>query len=569
MKSTRQPQAAASPALISNRRGGGRLNLAASLSPDGRRMVFLSERDQFSIDLFLADAVTGRVVSKLLTTATSADFESLQYLHSAGAWDSSGTRYALGTISHGRATLIILNVDQPSDRRELPMAGVDEVYSPTWSPDGTRIAFSALAGGVSDLSVVDLGTGAIRRLTNDPYADLQPAWSPDGTAIAFTTDRFTTDLASLAYGSYRIGLLDPASAAIVPAPSVAGINHLDPEWSGDGSLFFVGDPEGVPNVFRLDLASAGVSQVTGVTTAVAGVTPVSPALSVARDTGAIAFSVFRNGAYEVHRIDAPSTVETAATLEAHSGPAVAAADDGDRDAGIAPVPPLPAIAEPRERSDYSPRLSLEGIGSPYFSAGGGPLGSYVSGGASVLFGDLLGDHQLMTAAHISSRFDESAVGAMYVNRSSRWSWGVSLEQTPDVRVRTTGAELDPTREHAVTRTRERMLWTTRRLGGFAAYPLSRSRRVEIHGGIRAARILARPAHRARLDAIRHGVRGGNPAARQRPVDRHRRGWTGADRRHRRSSARRRRSSAAATGCRRPPMSASCNMRACSPTTAPM
>ena len=67
----------------------------------------------------------------------------------------------------------------------------------------------------------------------------------------------------------------------------------------------------------------------------------------------------------------------------------------------------------------------------------------MSVGASLLFGDLLGDHQLLTAAHISSRLDESAVGAMYVNRTSRWNWGVSLEQTPDVRVRTTGAEIDP------------------------------------------------------------------------------------------------------------------------------
>ena len=58
----RRRAAPASPALISSRRGGGRLNLAASLSPDGRRMVFLSERDQFSIDLFLADAVTGRII---------------------------------------------------------------------------------------------------------------------------------------------------------------------------------------------------------------------------------------------------------------------------------------------------------------------------------------------------------------------------------------------------------------------------------------------------------------------------------------------------------------------------
>ena len=217
--------------------------------------------------------------------------------------------------------------------------------------------------------------------------------------------------------------------------------------------------------------------------------------------------MFRNGGYEVHRIDAPSPVDTRWNARGSTRPRRAAGDDGGgrrrHRAGAAAARDAPAQ---RDRSDYRPRLSLEGIGSPYFSAGGGPLGSYVSGGASLLFGDLLGDHQLLTAAYISSRLDESAVGAMYVNRTSRWNWGVSIEQTPDLRVRTTGAELDPTREHAVTRTRERMLWTTRRLGGFAAYPLSRSRRVEIHGGIRRARFLARPADRARLDAIRHGVR---------------------------------------------------------------
>ena len=313
------PPATASPALISNRRGGGRLNLAASLSPDGRRMVFLSERDQFSIDLFLADASTGRVIGKLLTTSTNADFESLQYLHSAGAWDWSGTRYALGTITRGRATLIIIDVDQPwiAASCRWPASTRSTVHLVT-----RRHAHRLFRAGRRGQRSLGRGprTGAIRRLTADPYADLQPAWSPDGTAIAFTTDRFTTDLLSLAYGSYRIGLLDPATAAIVPAPSVAGINHLDPEWSGDGSLFFVGDPEGVPNVFRLDLASAAVSQVTSITTAVAGVTPVSPALSVARDTGAIAFSVFRHGAYEVHRLDAPSPIEAAETLEATAGP---------------------------------------------------------------------------------------------------------------------------------------------------------------------------------------------------------------------------------------------------------
>jgi hypothetical protein len=233
-------------------------------------------------------------------------------------------------------------------------------------------------------------------------------------------------------------------------------------------------------------------------------------LSVSRDTGAIAFSVFRNSAFEVHRLAEPRLVEK--TMASHlgleaevsavpsvgpassdlgqqaSGLAVSSlpdtAGDDTRAAGLVPVPPLAAIASQRDHASYRPRLSLEGIGAPYFSAGGGPLGNYVSGGASLLFGDLLGNHQVLTAAHISSRLDESALGAMYVNRQSRWNWGVSIEQTPDLRVRTTGAALDSTREHALIRTRERMLWTTRRLGAFASYPLSRARRVEIHGAIR-------------------------------------------------------------------------------------
>ena len=74
-------------------------------------MVFLSERDQFSIDLYLADATTGRISRKLLTTATKAEVESLQYLHSSGAWDRSGSNYALGTVSRGRATLVVLDLD--------------------------------------------------------------------------------------------------------------------------------------------------------------------------------------------------------------------------------------------------------------------------------------------------------------------------------------------------------------------------------------------------------------------------------------------------------------------------
>ena len=58
--------------------------------------------------------------------------------------------------------------------REIPLPGVDEAFNPTWSPDGTRIAFSGLTGGLTDLFTVNVGSGAVSRLTNDPYADVQP-----------------------------------------------------------------------------------------------------------------------------------------------------------------------------------------------------------------------------------------------------------------------------------------------------------------------------------------------------------------------------------------------------------
>src|SRR5206468_258837 len=141
-------------------------------------MIYFSERDQLSVDLFLADAHTGSVERKLITTAANPSFDSLQYLHSAGVWDPSGREFALATIRDGRPGLILLDVDGQRPPRDLRLSQFDEVYGPAWSPDGGSIAFSALTGGTTDLFVLDLESGRVRRLTNDPFADVQPAWSP-------------------------------------------------------------------------------------------------------------------------------------------------------------------------------------------------------------------------------------------------------------------------------------------------------------------------------------------------------------------------------------------------------
>jgi len=474
------------PAVVSTAHGGGRLNLAASLSPDGRRMIYFSERDQLSVDLFLADAHTGAVIRKLITTAANTAFDSLQYLHSAGAWNRTGSLFALATIREGRPSLILLDVNSPAPPREMRFEQFDEVYSPTWSPTGDSIAFAALTGGATDLFVIDLNGERVRRLTHDQFADVEPAWSPDGRSLAFATDRFSTQLRELQWGSLQIALIDLESGTLAPLGADAVASQRDPAWSPDGeSVFFVGDHGPISNIFRVDRSSGRVFQVTDVSTGVSGVTRLSPALSIATSSGTLAYSVFTGGGYEIHAIESGSALDG---REVEAAPAQAAPQlsthpiDDD-----APVPQLPAIVDPASRTStdrkYRPRLGLEALGMPYFSAGGGAFGTSVQGGSSFLFGDLLGDRQLFTAVHLSSKVDESAFIATYLDRGSRRNWGLTLNQVPQVGQWRSPIEASDDGT-TLTRTRERRVWTERGLSAFVAYPLNRWKRIEFSVGAR-------------------------------------------------------------------------------------
>ena len=182
-----------SPPLI-GRSQGGRLNIAPALSPDGRELVFLSERDGYSIDVYLADASSGAVIRRLVQMAADPHFESLQFMASAGAWAPAGRRFALAGVRGGQPVISVLDVDSGDVVREVALEALDAAYTPSWAPDGRRLAFSGMRGGLSDLYVLDLDSGDVEPLTRDGYADLQPAWAPDGRSIAFVTDRFSSSI---------------------------------------------------------------------------------------------------------------------------------------------------------------------------------------------------------------------------------------------------------------------------------------------------------------------------------------------------------------------------------------
>jgi Tol biopolymer transport system component len=287
--------------VIEGKELGSDLNIAPSLSPDGRRLAFLSARGFFSVDLYIADVATGEVARRLTSTSTNPHFSSLQFVQSAGAWDRTGQQLAVATVKSGLATLAIFNGTSGSLVREIEVRAVDEIMGPTWAPDGRALAFTGLSEGLTDLYIYDLDKQTVRRLTYDAYADLQPAWSPDGRMIAFATDRFSTSLGSLSIGSYQLALLDVASGRIDRGPSAGVGKQINPQWSPDSrSLYFVSDREGLSNVYRAALDNPEeIQQLTTVITGVSGITSSSPAISVASTSGHLAFSVYQGGKYDI------------------------------------------------------------------------------------------------------------------------------------------------------------------------------------------------------------------------------------------------------------------------------
>jgi Tol biopolymer transport system component len=83
--------------------------------------------------------------------------------------------------------LYTIRPDGSELRRVATSPGADR--DPTWSPDGTRIAFASTRDGNLELYVMHADGTGVTRITNDAAADGSPAWSPDGSTIAFVSSR--------------------------------------------------------------------------------------------------------------------------------------------------------------------------------------------------------------------------------------------------------------------------------------------------------------------------------------------------------------------------------------------
>jgi len=477
-------------ALITDEGSGGEVNVGPALSPDGKRIAFLSERDVFSIDLFVADATTGKVLRKLTETATSPHISSIQFIQSSGAWSPDSRRFAVPAIKNGKAALRIVDVATGEVDRDyvFDFDELGEVLNPAWSPDGQSIAITGLRGGFSDLYLVDLKSGSLQPLTNDPYAELQPAWSPDGRTLVFVTDRFTTDLGQLAFGKNSLAAMDVGSRRVTHINGFERSSHINPQIAPDGrSVFFVASPNGIPNVYRVSLNGGSPTPITAVTTGVIGITDLSPALSLARHTGAMAYTVHADGKYAIYRVDTPAD----ATIQmAQVDGAVLPPGTRGRRGQLAQVLDATTLGLPPPRvhfpvTSYDPDLDLNYVGAAAATTiGGDAFGTRLGGGVQLLFNDILGRHEVGVVAEANGGVQDIGGQVSYLNRTSRWFWGAAIERLP-YRSAAGRQFIDVVNgQRAVVEEIQISRQINYEASLVAQYPFNRSLRVEFSGGAR-------------------------------------------------------------------------------------
>ena len=468
---------------------GGDLNISPVVSPDGQYVAYLSERDVFHINVFIADAETGKTIRRLRATSSDPHFDNIRYINSAGSWSPDGRQFAFITFAQGDNELAIWDLDSGNIERRISIDGVTALSNPAWSPDGRAIAFSGIDGGISDLYVMDLASGGVRQLTADRFADLQPAWSPDGATIAVVSDRGPdgTDFETLSYAKPRITLIDVESGDHRTLRPFARGKHINPQFSPDGrSLFFVSDQDGFSDVYRLELDSESLWRVTRLKTGVSGISATSPTMSVAAQNGRMLFSVYSDGKYSVFGLEPdelagePVEASAAEVMSASVLPPFSAYGEGLVSDYLSDALTGLPQAEPVAEEKYNGRLRLDYVAPPSIGvSAGGLYGSGVAGGVGFFFSDMLGNRNLTLVAQANGTFKDVGGQAVYMNRGKRFNYGGAVGHIP---LLYGGAypSFDGFGNYQILEQRYRIY--VDQAMAIGAYPFSTTRRLEVFGG---------------------------------------------------------------------------------------
>lgn len=168
------------------------------------------------------------------------------------SWSPDGKRIAYVSFEQNRAAIYVVNVQSGSRQLVTNFPGING--APAWAPDGRRLALVLSKDGHPNIYVADIQSKSLQQLTHGNSIDTEPSWAPDGNSIIFTSDR------GGAPQIYRISLNNPSAAERL---TFNGRYNARASFTSDGKAIVMlhQAPEGY-SIAMQDLKSGGFTILT-------------------------------------------------------------------------------------------------------------------------------------------------------------------------------------------------------------------------------------------------------------------------------------------------------------------
>jgi TolB protein len=149
----------------------------------------------------------------------------------------------LGHLPDKTFQLIVADADGENPR--VVMQSHEPLMSPSWSPDGSSLAYVSFEARLPTVYVQILKTGERRIVSSHAGVNQAPAWSPDGKKLALVLS--TRD------GNLDVYILDLTTQQLTRITDDPGID-TEPQWSKDGqSIYFTSDRAGGPQIYKVGI----------------------------------------------------------------------------------------------------------------------------------------------------------------------------------------------------------------------------------------------------------------------------------------------------------------------------